>query len=103
MCSCPSHRGHWSSGGMVTDSSWKSESRLLRSVEMMTQRPVTGSFLSSGNDRGSPDGRLVRYVKSVSIYLNTRRATGQIHHDDVEPTGAIVQAVPGQVVDGHLG
>jgi hypothetical protein len=38
---------------MATDSSWKSESRLLRSVEMMTQRPVTGSFLSS--DTGSYD------------------------------------------------
>ena len=52
ICSCPSQNGQPSSGVMATDSSWKSERRLLRSVEMMTQRPVTGSFLSSDTGCG---------------------------------------------------
>src|ERR1043165_4274640 len=35
---------------MTTRSRWKSPGRLERSVEMITQRPVTGSFLSSGTN-----------------------------------------------------
>jgi hypothetical protein len=31
----------------VTGSTWKSLGRFWRKVEMMTQRPVTGSFLRS--------------------------------------------------------
>ena len=121
MCSRPSQNGQASSGVMVTDSSWKSERRLLRSVEMMTQRPVTGSFLSS--DTGvlrSPEclsARVRLYasarrtckvrlydrgVEGVSIYLNARPAIVHVDGDHVEPARAVVQPVPGQIVYGHL-
>ncbi len=47
LLSCPSQNGHRSSGLVVTGSTWKSLGRFWRKVEMMTQRPVTGSFLRS--------------------------------------------------------
>jgi hypothetical protein len=98
---------------METDSSWKSERRLLRSVEMMTQRPVTGSFLSSDTEvSGSPCGEAdlkVRLyadyddgVECVSIYLNARPSSVHLDRDHVEAARLIVQTVPGQIVYGHL-
>ena len=45
--SCPSQNGQSASGLIVTVSIWKSLGRFCRSVAMMTQRPVTGSFLRS--------------------------------------------------------
>ena len=41
-------------------------------------------------------------VECVSIYLNARLATVHLDRHHVEPARAVVQAVPGQVVYGHL-
>jgi len=60
---------------METDSSWKSERRLLRSVEMMTQRPVTGSFLSSDTGvSGSPCGEADLTVRLYADYDDASNA-----------------------------
>src|SRR5579864_1871288 len=47
--SLPKQKGQNPLPSMRTLSRTKSVGRLARSVEMMTQRPVIGSFLSSGN------------------------------------------------------
>ena len=89
--------------GRVDRSMRKSFGRLRRSVEMMTQRPVTGSLRSSGKVFGRRSGvqrrsrfalrasdeaprHLTRSLRTRSETLRSRGLVGgQLDRDDVEP------------------
>src|SRR5688572_7067184 len=88
MCSCPSQKGHAASGDVWTGSSRKSLGRFRRSVEMITQRPVTGSLRSSD-------------IESVPINLDARDVARDIHVHHVEPARAVPQPAPQQIVGAH--
>src|SRR5258708_7682523 len=66
----------------------KSLGRLCRSVEMITQRPVTGSLRSSG-------------IKCVLIDFNRRLARVEVNRADVEPAGTTGQMMPHHEVRGE--
>src|ERR1700704_6282781 len=70
---------------MATRSRKKSPGRLERSVEMITQRPVTGSFLSSGTTHilqlsVASGGRSVFPISCRSILLQFRFAPAPLQH-----------------------
>src|SRR4051812_5610092 len=54
---------------------------------MMTQRPVTGSFRSSG-------------IECVLVDLDGRLAPLELDRHDIEPEGTVDEMVPRQVVGG---
>src|SRR5215471_2807647 len=99
MSSCPSQKGQYSPPINVAGSSRKSLGRLRRSVEMITQRPVTGSFRSSDKLVGS---RLC-YVERVTVHLDRRLAAAKIDRHDVEAASTLGQAVARQIVQRHRG
>src|SRR5205823_2930482 len=114
--SWPGQNGHPSFPSAVTRSKTKSLGRFCRSVEMMTQRPVTGSLRSSGKGKlevrsqksevrsqksevepedsspNSDDG-----VECVLIHLNGGPVRVQLDRDDVEAAGPVDQVVARRV------
>src|SRR6187401_1982859 len=89
MSSWPGQKGHSSSLDRAMRSTLKSFGRLRRSVEMATQRPVTGSRLSSG-------------IECVLEDLYGRALIVEMNGDDVEAARAIVQPVPRDEVHREL-
>src|ERR671914_2799970 len=73
ISSWPSQKGHESSAPIVTDSRRKSVGRFRRSVEMITQRPVTGSLRSSD-------------IECVPVNLDLRLARAHVHLHHVDAT-----------------
>src|SRR3954451_14627597 len=70
---------------VVARSIRKSFGRFWRSVEMITQRPETGSRRSSG-------------IEGVLKQLEDRRAAGELNRHDVEPAAAVAAVMARQVV-----
>ena len=111
MCSCPSQKGHETSGAICTDSRRKSVGRLRRSVEMITQRPVTGSLRSSHDiyivvsaGSASADTRPQLQPSKAFSYTSTRgRPRSNDDRDHVESAGLIGKAAPRQKVYRHPG
>ena len=86
-----------------TDSSRKSVGRLRRSVEMITQRPVTGSLRSSDimQSMAGGIGRLRRTARTYAVnacgYTSIRGGSpSKSIVDHVETARAVVQLVPRQ-------
>src|SRR6478736_4226739 len=67
----------------------KSFGRFCRSVEMITQRPETGSRRSSG-------------IEGVLIQLEDGSAAAQLDRHDVEAAAAVAAVVARQVILGDL-
>src|SRR5262245_40113438 len=113
----------------VARSTRKSLGRFCRSVEMITQRPVTGSLRSSGTGTGSrvlwfsgsrvQGSKVQRFegsgfkgsgfktqgsrrlcIESILKHLHDRRAGLQMNRDDVEAARTVREMMPRQVVDG---
>src|SRR5688572_10482014 len=76
----PGQNGHCSRSTMDGRSNRKSLGRFRRSVEMMTQRPVTGSLRSSG-------------IKGVLIDLDNGPAGVELNGHDVEAAGTFGEMV----------
>ena len=78
---------------MCTDSRRKSVGRLRRSVEMMTQRPVTGSLRSSDIDAWDlPNSRAPDTEASNALGYTMRRGWPgvEIDGDHVEAAGTVM-------------
>src|ERR1043166_6638233 len=78
--SCPGQNGQCSRPMTSARCSTKSFGRFCRSVETTTQRPVIGSFLSSG-------------IEGVLKDFDLGRTVVEMNRDDVERAGTIVNAV----------
>src|SRR6266566_7827362 len=91
LSSCPSQNGQSSSGLVVTVSIWKSLGRFWRSVEMMTQRPVTGSFRKSAMK-----------IECVLHHFHCEAAGARCRHaDDVEAARRVREPFLAQVCRSH--
>src|SRR5580765_1924611 len=78
MSSRPGQNGQCSRPTIVGRSNRKSFGRFCRSVEMITQRPVMGSFRSSG-------------IECVLEHLDNRAARFEVNRHDVEPARTLAQ------------
>src|SRR5262245_32755736 len=83
----PGQNGQCARPIVVVRSTRKSFGRFWRSVEMMTQRPVTGSRRSSG-------------IEGVLENLDRRTLRVEVDGDDVEAAASVEQIVARQVVNG---
>src|SRR5438477_7359007 len=86
----PGQNGQCSRPIVVVRSMRKSFGRFWRSVETMTQRPVTGSRRSSGIERVLEDG-------------DDRTARVEMDRNDVEAARAVRQVIAHHVVERELG
>src|SRR6266576_6417654 len=89
IASRPGQNGHSSRAMIAARSKRKSFGRFCRSVEMITQRPVTGSLRSSG-------------FECVLNDLDDRLARVELYRDDVEPARTGGQAMSHHVVAREL-
>src|SRR6266508_921442 len=87
--SWPGQNGHCSRPSETVCSKRKSFGRLRRSVEMMTQRPETGSLRNSG-------------IESVLKKFDRGRAGIEMHRHDVEAARTIGQTLAHKIVDREL-
>src|SRR5262245_43761082 len=94
--SCPGQNGHDSRPSTVARSMRKSFGRFCRSVEMMTQRSVTGSRRSSDTNKlvkvkrkKGKESNALTVVKSVRIHRDDRLAGVEVNRHDVEPAWTI--------------
>src|SRR5581483_10484271 len=90
IASWPGQNGQCSRPTIAARSKWKSWGRCWRSVEMITQRPVTGSLRSCG-------------IECVLHDLDRGLAGVDANRDDVEAARDAGEAMPHHIVDGGLG
>src|SRR5258708_3916586 len=89
IASCPGQNGHCSRPSDTARSNRKSLGRLRRSVEMMTQRPETGSLRSSG-------------IEGVLKQFDRRPALVEMDRHHVEAARTVGEMVAHQILDRKL-
>src|SRR3990172_11226635 len=91
---------------MVARSRRKSSGRGCRSVAMMTERPVIGSFLNSGtaNNQWLVSGgqKLEKRVESTLKHFNRRAGPVEEDRHHIETARALGETIPRDVVERQL-